>query len=95
MNAIQTEGSADAAMQMLTRTGGKSLGSNRGGRGNNGVRCVRLGPKLAMIEMAKLHYLTANPAAYISIYTPLVPDPRKCFVFKNIRSSVVPSAARP
>jgi len=95
MNAIQTEGSSDAVMRQLQRNRGSSLGSDKGALGNNGVRCVRLGPKLAMVEMAKLHYSTANPSAYLSIYTPLVPDAEKCFVYKNIRASVAPSAALP
>lgn len=95
MDAMFEAGSAKAALASLKRSyaAGNTLGTSSAGGQNNGVRNVHLGPKMGQLDMGRLSYSAAYPTAYYSIRTPLVPDPLKCFVFKNVRAAVTPSGA--
>lgn len=95
MSAIADGRDADAVLRRLKSTGGGNLGSDAGRGAYNGTCVATLGPSMGMVEMGRTHLTSTPPNAYYRIFSPVVKDPEKNFVFKNVKAGTRPEAARP
>lgn len=85
-------GNAERALTQLRRDFSR-VNAGEINRSYNGVRRAHLGPTIGQLDMGKIYLSLGTPANYYSICAPMVADPYKCYVFKNLRPGVNPAGA--